>query len=856
VADVIGRAIIEVAPDVTRFTRQLTRDLNKAFRGFKKVSVGVSVGSIRKAFVEISKLNTALRATVLGFTALGAKFVVAGLLSAANAAVELSGALLTVPAAGAAAALTMAALVVGLHGVDDIFKAIGKGDIDKFNEALKELSPKAQQALGVIKQFAPQLKEFKNAVQDALFADLKGPIQELFLVFLPRVQRAFVGITTEINKAGKELIKFLTTGQTIKDFDTLTGNTTKSLGLLGQAVVPLAQIIRDVVTVGSQFLPSLVGELTVGIVKFSDFIAKARESGKLADFIANGIAKLHQVIDVVVNLSKAIGGIFRAADDAGFGFLDMLSKLSQSLSKFLNSVEGQGALRNFFLSAREAGEALAPVLKSLFNLITNTIAPILARFATIISPSIAIFIDAIGRAFQAAAPGIESFAASVGKFLETIAPALPKLGELAGVIADVLGRALVAVAPALERFITLLADELIKLFQDPEFVNGLIDLVVAFGDLLVALVPLVPVLGDLAKVILPALAKVLRILAEAADPLIDLFKLLIPVIFLLARAFEFIGFAVLGLISILHGLVFFFTDVLPGAFQGAIEILDEVLSVLGVHLIKRSLEASNAFTDAVNRIPGPLGAAGTASEVFAGRISGGFKNAADAAQFEMGRIGVIVTGAVEPLGAAGSALGNAYTGNLRNSLGGAVSVASEIVGGIKSILFGSTEFGAAGSAVGNSFARGMIASIAAVRAASLALAGAAGSALPRSPAEIGPFSGRGWTPFRGLSLAQGFAQGMKSGKQLVARASLELAQSASLNVGGAQRPDSKLFASSPAQTQAPVIMLPPPAADVNLRPEVKVFVDGKEMRVIATEVVDERDRAIKRNVSSGVGGAR
>lgn len=85
----------------------------------------------------------------------------------------------------------------------------------------------------------------------------------------------------------------------------------------------------------------------------------------------------------------------------------------------------------------------------------------------------------------------------------------------------------------------------------------------------------------------------------------------------------------------------------------------------------------------------------------------------------------------------------------------------------------------AGAAVGTGFAAGMIGQIDEVRAAATALAEAAAEPLPRSPAKIGPFSGKGWTLYRGRALASGFAAGIYSGSQEAQDATLSMANAIS-----------------------------------------------------------------------------
>lgn len=69
------------------------------------------------------------------------------------------------------------------------------------------------------------------------------------------------------------------------------------------------------------------------------------------------------------------------------------------------------------------------------------------------------------------------------------------------------------------------------------------------------------------------------------------------------------------------------------------------------------------------------------------------------------------------------------------------------------------DYSSGGKSIGDSFADGIRRSIGNVMAASYELAAAAHSAIPSSPAKIGPFSGKGWTLYSGMSTADAFAEG-------------------------------------------------------------------------------------------------
>jgi len=138
-----------------------------------------------------------------------------------------------------------------------------------------------------------------------------------------------------------------------------------------------------------------------------------------------------------------------------------------------------------------------------------------------------------------------------------------------------------------------------------------------------------------------------------------------------------------------------------------------------------------------------------------------------------------VTGAIQGVdGATGASAGKwaEYGAAITGAINGARASVDTAIAGIATALAGAAAgANASGAALGQGFADGISSKIDAVRAAALALAEAAAAPLPRSPAKIGPFSGSGWTPFRGRSLAEGFAQGISSGAATAQDAALLMA---------------------------------------------------------------------------------
>lgn len=123
---------------------------------------------------------------------------------------------------------------------------------------------------------------------------------------------------------------------------------------------------------------------------------------------------------------------------------------------------------------------------------------------------------------------------------------------------------------------------------------------------------------------------------------------------------------------------------------------------------------------------------------------------------------------------------NAVIGYLRLSWNGAVAFLRDIPGKVIGVFSnaGRWLFSAGQKIVGGLIdgIRGMIGN--AARAAGDVM-GAIANFFPHSPAKEGPFSGRGWTPYSGQALVEGFAGGMDASISSVRRSALGVVSAAS-----------------------------------------------------------------------------
>jgi hypothetical protein len=336
----IKRGLKDVDINIDADTTAAKRKINDLNTTVKRSEHKVKVDADHSSF---AKVATLLRNVQTNFTAIA----IAGasvpntIASVGSAAAQLSGVIGLMPAGIGAAALAFGSLKVATLGFGDAMKEIG--DPAKFSEAIKQLSPNAQEAARSIQGLMPQINQLKMTVQDAFFSGLGDQFKQLGSVYVPMFQTAMSQVAASANTALKQVGTMMMQPSMQGDMAAMTGNMTSAINTLSQALAPVVKSFVDIGLVGSGFLPQLAGAATQAAQAFASFIGNARATGELQGWIQTGIDAFKQLMDIVGNVGGAIMGIMKAAPPGG-GLLGTIASLTQTLTDFINSPAGQGVV--------------------------------------------------------------------------------------------------------------------------------------------------------------------------------------------------------------------------------------------------------------------------------------------------------------------------------------------------------------------------------------------------------------------------------------------------------------------------------------------------------------------------------
>lgn len=326
----------------------------------------------------------------------------------ASSATTAAGALLIVPAAGLGAAAAIATLKIATKGFGD---AVTAADPKAFAAATKDMAPAAVATAKAFRDLNPQVKALRQEVQSNFFKGFAGDAKLLGNTYLPVLRPQLAGIATEFNGMGREAAKALIAPGAVDDLNTVLGNTRTQVGDLRPALANVLDGVLAIAGQGSNAFGNFGLQITDATARFRQWATQAAETGHITELIKAGQAELRKYGDIAANVGGILEAVFRGLSAGGLDFTGNLEKSTQALQDFLNTAEGQDALKSLGEILKVTGDVVREVLL--------------------------VALKELGPVIIAAAPGVEKFAQALGTLLvDAIQTVGPLLAGFLGFISD------------------------------------------------------------------------------------------------------------------------------------------------------------------------------------------------------------------------------------------------------------------------------------------------------------------------------------------------------------------------------------------------------------------------------------
>lgn len=346
--------------------------------------------------------------------------------------------MLLAPAA-ASAALAFGTLKIATNGFGAALQAGLSGDTEAFEAALKKLAPSAAHAARAIVQIRDQWKPLAREVQQRVFEgagdelkSLSNLIKPVADTWLPRMANRFAEVRHQLADG---LARFAADGR----LEAVWRNIHSAVSSLLGVVYPLARVFGDILVVAAPRFAKLADWIRTAATAFSDWIRGAKESGKLGQWLDKAMETFGKLKDILVNVGKVFGAIFKASSDDGEGMLDSLVQGTQRLAEWANGDSGQkmidtiagvvgwlsrvGPVINVVTTYMEAmGVFWSNLWSGIKSIMAGVVAWILGGYSLLLTAGVKAFgwIPGLGDKLRAAQAGFEKFKDGVNRALDGI----------------------------------------------------------------------------------------------------------------------------------------------------------------------------------------------------------------------------------------------------------------------------------------------------------------------------------------------------------------------------------------------------------------------------------------------------
>lgn len=350
---------------------------------------------------------------------------------------QMAGAVGLIPAAGAGAILTIAALKLGMQGFNEALSSTDPA-------ALETLSPAARDTAVAVRDLRDEWEGMQNSIQERLFANTAEIVSDLGSRYIPVLERGLGDIAGQFNAGATSVGGFLGEARQVATVDDILGATGRTAGELAGSLRPLASILLDIVAVGSELLAEVTSGFSEAAEEAAAFVRNARETGQLREWMETGLSTIGDLIDLLQNLGSIVGSVFSAFQSEGAGLLQTLVDLTGQVADFLQSFEGQEALHALAEALNVVADVVADVLLTAFQQLAPVIvqlAPAVAELALQVGSVLVVALQFLGPLLQ----GLAGFLADNAEWIGPLAIGFYGLSKALDV-ATIATRALTAAA--------------------------------------------------------------------------------------------------------------------------------------------------------------------------------------------------------------------------------------------------------------------------------------------------------------------------------------------------------------------------------------------------------------------------
>lgn len=436
----------------------------------------------------------------------------------------------------------------------------------------------------VLPQVKKQLAALQDRMSESFWAKAKEPIKGFIDGLLPSFR---TGLTRTSGALGTFFASMANSlkGSLGPSLPTMFDGLVLGIQNATGAAAPLANTIRTLGEIGSQYLPSMGAWVAQIAAKFDFWLANVATNGSLKEWIDTGLQALSDLGRALSNLGGIFAGIGRAAAAGGGSTLSLFADTLERVHAVVDSPVFQGGLAAIFDAAHDSISNITKVAGPALEKFFGTLPELMQAVLPVAGSAIGTIGEALATAFSnpGLQAGLVNMMEGLTQALMAMAPAFGPIGTALGALGTSLSQFFTAVGPMLGTVLNALAQALISLMPA---INPIISVLGgALGAIIATLAPAFLVLVDAVVALLPPIMALANSLIGSLMPVITTLAPMIATVLsqalsALAPLFPLIAQAVAQLAPLFLQLVTALMPLLPALIQLVAAILPPLIAVL------------------------------------------------------------------------------------------------------------------------------------------------------------------------------------------------------------------------------------------------------------------------------------
>lgn len=346
--DTTDRAWTKARTDMNSWGRSSGKSSGGAFRGGFMSSIGDDSFWIGVGLAIATPLASGLEGTL----AAGAAIVSSAFSGAAGAV----GAATPILLGGAA---SLAAVAVGLDGVDEALKHAKEENWEALKDAMEDLSPSAREFVGAFVEVKGALDKVRLDTQQALFEGLDDELRALADETIPDVGGALEIAATSVN----EFVTKLSGVAQQTDFTEMMEAIDPALDNAFDSAVHLVATFQPFILAVAPAARDLSQWLEDGAESLKDWVIENPD--KIQSFFDDGVESLMKWVSLVGQTIDLVGTLMSSGKTQGDDLVETLTNIVSRWDRWLQGDMGKQKLDDFFTGAEQTLRDMKPFLDGL-----------------------------------------------------------------------------------------------------------------------------------------------------------------------------------------------------------------------------------------------------------------------------------------------------------------------------------------------------------------------------------------------------------------------------------------------------------------------------------------------------------